>query len=131
MVGVDISKTFVRIANENAQRAGLDIAFEEGDAADDGQGGVDDPSPRRAPIDRGYALLPLLALIAAALGLAAGISHFYVGNGFSGEVGTLSAWSPLRLRVLVPIGVLCAAAAVAGAWIAVRAPRRPATPDPA
>jgi len=34
MVGVDISKTFVRIANENAQRAGLDIAFEEGDAAD-------------------------------------------------------------------------------------------------
>jgi len=34
MVGVDISKTFVRIANENAQKAGLDIAFEEGDAAD-------------------------------------------------------------------------------------------------
>ncbi len=34
MVGVDISKTFVRIANENAQRAGLDIAFEEGDAVD-------------------------------------------------------------------------------------------------
>ena len=34
VVGVDISKTFVRIANENAQKAGLDIAFEEGDAAD-------------------------------------------------------------------------------------------------
>jgi ubiquinone/menaquinone biosynthesis C-methylase UbiE len=34
MVGVDISRTFVRIANENAEKAGLDIAFEEGDAAD-------------------------------------------------------------------------------------------------
>lgn len=34
MVGVDISSTFVRIANENAQKAGLEIAFEEGDAAD-------------------------------------------------------------------------------------------------
>ena len=69
-----------------------------------------------------YALLPLIALITAALGLAAGISHFYLGNGFSGEVGTFSAWSPLRLRVLVPISVLCAAAAVAGSWIALRAP---------
>jgi ubiquinone/menaquinone biosynthesis C-methylase UbiE len=34
VVGVDISSTFVRIANENAQNAGLEIAFEEGDAAD-------------------------------------------------------------------------------------------------
>jgi hypothetical protein len=68
------------------------------------------------------ALLPLLALITAALGLAAGVAHFYLGNGFTGEVGTLSAWSPLRLRVLVPIAVLCAAAALAGAWLA--APRR-------
>lgn len=34
MVGVDISRTFVRIANENAGRAGIDIAFDEGDAAD-------------------------------------------------------------------------------------------------
>jgi ubiquinone/menaquinone biosynthesis C-methylase UbiE len=34
MVGVDISRTFVRIANENAREAGVDIAFEEGDAAD-------------------------------------------------------------------------------------------------
>jgi ubiquinone/menaquinone biosynthesis C-methylase UbiE len=34
MVGADISQTFVRIANENAEKAGLDIAFEEGDAAD-------------------------------------------------------------------------------------------------
>jgi hypothetical protein len=84
-----------------------------------------------APIDRFYALLPVLALVAAGLGLAAGISHFYVGNGFTGEVGTFSAWSPLRLRVLVPIGVLCAAAALAGAWIAMRAPRRPTNPDPA
>ena len=66
------------------------------------------------------AVLPVLALITAALGLAAGVSHFYVGNGFSGEIGTLSAWSPLRLRVLVPVGVICAAAALVGAWIAVR-----------
>ena len=79
-----------------------------------------------APIDRLYALLPLLALITAALGLAAGISHFYLGNGFSGEVGTFSAWSPLRLRVLVPISALCAAAALAASWIAVRAPHGPA-----
>jgi ubiquinone/menaquinone biosynthesis C-methylase UbiE len=34
MVGVDISRTFVHIASENAQKAGFDIAFEEGDAAD-------------------------------------------------------------------------------------------------
>lgn len=34
MVGADISRTFIRIANENAEKAGLDIAFEEGDAAD-------------------------------------------------------------------------------------------------
>ena len=74
---------------------------------------------------RFYAALPVLALVTAALGLAAGIAHFYLGNGFSGEVGTLSAWSPLRLRILVPIGVLCTAAALAGAWIAVRAPHAP------
>jgi ubiquinone/menaquinone biosynthesis C-methylase UbiE len=34
MVGVDISSTFVRIADENAERAGVDIAFDHGDAAD-------------------------------------------------------------------------------------------------
>jgi ubiquinone/menaquinone biosynthesis C-methylase UbiE len=34
MVGVDISHTFVRLARDNARRAGLDIAFEWGDAAD-------------------------------------------------------------------------------------------------
>ena len=34
MVGVDISRTFVRIARENAEKAGVDIAFDEGDAAD-------------------------------------------------------------------------------------------------
>jgi ubiquinone/menaquinone biosynthesis C-methylase UbiE len=34
MVGVDISHTFVRIARENAEKAGVDIAFDEGDAAD-------------------------------------------------------------------------------------------------
>lgn len=99
--------------------------------AGDGQRSVNDRSPRRSPIAGIYALLPVLALVTAALGLAAGISHFYLGNGFTGQVGTFSAWSPLRLRVLVPISVLCAAAALAGAWIAVRAPRRPATIDPA
>jgi ubiquinone/menaquinone biosynthesis C-methylase UbiE len=34
MVGVDISRTFVRLARDNARQAGLDIAFEWGDAAD-------------------------------------------------------------------------------------------------
>lgn len=34
MVGVDISRTFVRIARDNARKAGVDIAFDEGDAAD-------------------------------------------------------------------------------------------------
>jgi ubiquinone/menaquinone biosynthesis C-methylase UbiE len=34
MVGVDISRTFVRIADENARKAGLDIAFDLADAAD-------------------------------------------------------------------------------------------------
>lgn len=34
MVGVDLSRTFVRMARENADKAGVDIAFEEGDAAD-------------------------------------------------------------------------------------------------
>lgn len=34
MVGVDISRTFIGIANENARRAGVDIAFDYGDAAD-------------------------------------------------------------------------------------------------
>jgi ubiquinone/menaquinone biosynthesis C-methylase UbiE len=34
MVGVAVSSTFVRIANENAERAGVDIAFDHGDAAD-------------------------------------------------------------------------------------------------
>jgi len=33
MVGVDVSRTFVRIAEDNALRAGVDIAFDEGDAA--------------------------------------------------------------------------------------------------
>jgi len=34
MVGVDISRTFVRIATANAEKAGVNIAFDEGDAAD-------------------------------------------------------------------------------------------------
>jgi len=34
LMGIDISETFVRSAAENARRAGLDIAFQRGDAAD-------------------------------------------------------------------------------------------------
>jgi ubiquinone/menaquinone biosynthesis C-methylase UbiE len=34
MVGIDISGTFVRIATENAEKAGVDVCFEQGDAAD-------------------------------------------------------------------------------------------------
>ena len=34
LVGLDISRTFVRIANENAHKTSLRIDFEEGDAAD-------------------------------------------------------------------------------------------------
>jgi ubiquinone/menaquinone biosynthesis C-methylase UbiE len=34
LVGLDISRTFVRIAGENARQAGLRIDFEHGDAAD-------------------------------------------------------------------------------------------------
>jgi ubiquinone/menaquinone biosynthesis C-methylase UbiE len=34
MVGVDISHTFIGIADENAHKAGVDIAFDHGDAAD-------------------------------------------------------------------------------------------------
>jgi Predicted membrane protein (DUF2142) len=112
-VGADT--TSKNAANEDS--AGHDRAL----TSDDGSGFGNRRSSERGPIPGIYALLPVLALITAALGLAAGVAHFYVGNGFSGEVGTLSAWSPLRLRVLVPIAVLCAAAALAGAWIAARA----------
>ena len=34
MIGLDISRTFVRIADENADKAGVDVCFEQGDAAD-------------------------------------------------------------------------------------------------
>jgi ubiquinone/menaquinone biosynthesis C-methylase UbiE len=34
MIGIDISNTFVRIAAENAEKAGVDVCFEQGDAAD-------------------------------------------------------------------------------------------------
>jgi ubiquinone/menaquinone biosynthesis C-methylase UbiE len=34
LIGLDISETFVRMAAENARKAGLGIAFERGDAAD-------------------------------------------------------------------------------------------------
>ena len=103
-----------------------DAASRDADGSD--AASADAATPGRAPFAWVCTLLPVLALVAAALGLAAGIAHFYVGNGFSGEVGTLSAWSPLRLRVLVPLSVLCAAAALAGAWIVSRAPRRPTNP---
>jgi len=34
MIGLDISRTFVRIASENAEKAGVDVCFEQGDAAE-------------------------------------------------------------------------------------------------
>jgi ubiquinone/menaquinone biosynthesis C-methylase UbiE len=34
MIGLDISRTFVGIANANAEKAGVDMCFEQGDAAD-------------------------------------------------------------------------------------------------
>jgi ubiquinone/menaquinone biosynthesis C-methylase UbiE len=34
MIGIDISRSFVRIATENAEKAGVDVCFEQGDAAD-------------------------------------------------------------------------------------------------
>jgi ubiquinone/menaquinone biosynthesis C-methylase UbiE len=34
MIGLDISRTFVHIANANAEKAGVDVCFEQGDAAD-------------------------------------------------------------------------------------------------
>jgi ubiquinone/menaquinone biosynthesis C-methylase UbiE len=34
MIGLDISRTFVDIANANAEKAGADVCFEQGDAAD-------------------------------------------------------------------------------------------------
>lgn len=34
MIGLDISRTFVSIANANAEKAGVDVCFEQGDAAD-------------------------------------------------------------------------------------------------
>jgi ubiquinone/menaquinone biosynthesis C-methylase UbiE len=34
MIGLDISRTFVAIANTNAEKAGADVCFEQGDAAD-------------------------------------------------------------------------------------------------
>ena len=106
--GVQGRYLFVGVA---ALAATIGVAF-GGRSATQDQSSQDSPSQNgvtgSTALARSYALLPLIALITAALGLAAGVAHFYVGNGFSGEVGTLSAWSPLRLRVLVPIGVhLC------------------------
>lgn len=79
--------------------------------------GVQTAGRRQLPV---YALMPVLALVCAGLGLAAGISHFYVGHGFFGQLGTFTAWSPLRLRVLVPIAVIGIAAALAAAAFLLR-----------
>jgi len=67
-----------------------------------------------------HSLFPLFAVVCAGLGLMAGVSHFYVGNGFFDQIGTFTAWSPLRLRVLVPIAVIGVAAAVASAFFLLR-----------
>lgn len=34
MIGLDISKTFVEIATQNAEKAGINVCFDQGDAAD-------------------------------------------------------------------------------------------------
>jgi ubiquinone/menaquinone biosynthesis C-methylase UbiE len=34
MIGIDISRTFVEIATQNAEQAGLNVCFDQGDAAD-------------------------------------------------------------------------------------------------
>jgi len=34
MIGLDISKTFVEIASQNAEKAGVDVCFDQGDAAE-------------------------------------------------------------------------------------------------
>jgi hypothetical protein len=67
-----------------------------------------------------HALAPVAAVVLAGLGLASGISHFYVGSGFSGEFGTFTAWSPLRLRVLVPIATCCGIGALWAAGLLLR-----------
>jgi Predicted membrane protein (DUF2142) len=75
-----------------------------------------EPATRRRRAGQGsYALLPIAAAALAIVGLVAGVSHFYLGNGLSGELGTFTAWSPLRLRVLVPIAGVGLAAALTAA----------------
>jgi hypothetical protein len=84
-------------------------------------------SARRAA---GYAALPLVALVTAGLGLAAAVSHFYVGAGLRGQIGTFSAWSPLRLReIAVIVAVVVAAGAVAAGVILVGRTADTSSPD--
>ncbi len=66
------------------------------------------------------AAVPVAVAVIAGLGLAAGIAHFYSGVGFSGEVGTLSAWSPVRLRFLAVVVAIAALAVVAAVVVIVR-----------
>jgi 4-amino-4-deoxy-L-arabinose transferase-like glycosyltransferase len=62
-----------------------------------------------------YIALPLIAAVVAGLGLVAGISHFYAGDGLLAKIGTFTSWSPLRLRYLAPIAAIGMLAAIAGA----------------
>ena len=85
-----------------------------------GRSGVDGEGPAW-----GFAALPPFAMAVAVLGLAAGVSHFYLGDGFSGELGTFSAWSPLRLRVLAAVLALCIAATLLAVVLLLLRPAAP------
>jgi hypothetical protein len=67
-----------------------------------------------------FALLPIAAAAVAAIGLWAGVAHFYTGDGFLGQIGVFSAWSPLRLRALAAVGAVCALCALAAAALLAR-----------
>jgi 4-amino-4-deoxy-L-arabinose transferase-like glycosyltransferase len=75
--------------------------------------------PRPGSSQRWYAAFPLFAAIAAVVGVAAGIDHFYAGHGLSSRFSSFSDWTPLGQGPLALIAVLCALfvlAAIALLW---------------
>jgi 4-amino-4-deoxy-L-arabinose transferase-like glycosyltransferase len=75
--------------------------------------------PRQGSTQRWYALFPLFAALAALVGVAAGIDHFYAGKGLSGRFSSFSDWTPLGQGPLAVVALLCAAAvlgAIALLW---------------
>ncbi len=63
--------------------------------------------PKPGASQRWYAAFPMFAAATAAIGVFAGVFHFYAGAGLFGHLGTFSAWSPLRLGVLGLFGLVC------------------------